>query len=175
MQSVSFVGSHVFYMLWLPTLFWLGQAQYGRHLTILLALCLYICNYIKDMLCLPRPQSPPVVKLASNLYSIEYGFPSAHSFNAVIMAGFTAHYFTQGIEGTPLATAMWIGAATFVFSIAFSRIYCGMHTLTDITGGLFLGVCMLYTWLHYFPIIEDWITHSNYGASSGAPARVRAA
>ena len=167
-KSVSFVGSHIFYMLWLPTMFWFGLAQYGRHLTILLALTLWVCNYVKDSLCLPRPTSPPVVKLASNLYSIEYGFPSAHSMNAVVMGGFSAVYCIQYANASaplsPLwAGAVWAAAVVFIINITFSRLYCGMHTVTDLIGGVLFGILLLAVWLTNFAAIEHWLTSSPYG------------
>ena len=157
-------------MLWLPTMFWFGLAQYGRHLTILLALTLWVCNYVKDSLCLPRPTSPPIVKLASNLYSIEYGFPSAHSMNAVVMGGFSAIYCIQhAYASTPLpplwAAAVWAGAIFFIINITFSRLYCGMHTVTDLIGGVLCGILLLAVWLANYDAIEGWLTSSPYGPS----------
>jgi dihydrosphingosine 1-phosphate phosphatase len=168
------VGSHVFYMLWLPMLFWCGQAQYGRHLTMLLALALWACNFIKDGLCLPRPTSPPVAKLSSQLYVIEYGFPSAHAMNSVLMAGFSAVYCVYHAYAdaplAPLAAAgVWAAAATFIVAISFSRLYCGMHTATDLVGGLLLGALLLALWLSNYATIEAWLTSSPYGTCGARP------
>jgi len=41
-------------------------------------------GFIKDMLCLPRPLSPPLHRITmSGSAALEYGFPSTHSTNAV--------------------------------------------------------------------------------------------
>lgn len=58
--------------------------RYARHLTLLMASCIFLSGIIKDMLCLPRPLSPPVVKLTSS-HQTEYGFPSSHTVSAVNM------------------------------------------------------------------------------------------
>eukprot|EP00160_Parvularia_atlantis_P011614 Unigene227_Nuclearia_a/m.829 Unigene227_Nuclearia_a/g.829 ORF Unigene227_Nuclearia_a/g.829 Unigene227_Nuclearia_a/m.829 type:complete len:429 (-) Unigene227_Nuclearia_a:55-1341(-) len=159
-MTASFIGSHVFYMLFLPMCFWFGFARFGRLLTSLLATSLYVVNIVKDYLCLPRPTSPPVVKLSSD-YKMEYGFPSAHAVNALNMAISTAMYYVMQSDPAPSWAAQvlaWTAAVSFIVLICVSRVYCGMHTVTDIVGGLVFGASLQYLWLSYYPYFDVWMT-----------------
>ena len=44
-----------FYITFLPTLIWSGEAELGIRLVLLMGLCLYVGNAMKDLLSAPRP------------------------------------------------------------------------------------------------------------------------
>lgn len=44
-----------FYITFLPTLIWSGEAELGIRLVLLMGLCLYVGNATKDLLSAPRP------------------------------------------------------------------------------------------------------------------------
>ncbi len=75
-----------------------------------------------------------------------HSFPSTHStMGAVFFGGLCAvvfrlapHPFWRG--GALLFCALAIGA------IAFSRVYLGAHWLSDVAGGVALGLCWLLFW-----------------------------
>lgn len=158
-MTASFIGSHVFYMLFLPMCFWFGYARFGRLVTSLLATSLYVVNIVKDFLCLPRPISPPVVKLSSD-YKMEYGFPSAHAVNCLNMAVSSALYYVTYAESISIMAkaSAWIACISFITIICLSRVYCGMHTMTDIIGGLAFGAVLQYCWANYYFHFDAWIT-----------------
>lgn len=71
----------------------------------------------------------------------QYGFPSTHSANSVSMA----LYFAELIyRHNPDPSALNLFAYAFLgvmaFSVVFGRLYCGMHSLTDVTVGSAMGV-----------------------------------
>ncbi len=71
----------------------------------------------------------------------QYGFPSTHSANSISMA----LYFAELIfRHNPSLTALDLLAYAFLsvmaFSVVFGRLYCGMHSLTDVTVGSMMGV-----------------------------------
>lgn len=39
----------------------------------------YVTSVLKDLFCVPRPYSPPLVRLSVGTHALEYGFPSTHS------------------------------------------------------------------------------------------------
>jgi membrane-associated phospholipid phosphatase len=57
----------------------------------------------------------------------------------------------------------WGCALAFIVTICFSRIYCGMHTFTDIMGGLMFGAVLQGIWVHYFPVFDFWMTTNDNG------------
>ncbi|KCV70740.1 hypothetical protein H696_03091 [Fonticula alba] len=143
---------------------------------MLMCVDIYVCNFIKDILCLPRPISPPVVRLDSGQgYSREYGFPSAHSINALNMPLYAVLYWVAhaslSIDGSgeyslsagvdslgwlPVGLAT-LASLTFTLTIGASRIYTGMHSLTDVAGGLILGMVISYFWQFAYPAVDAFV------------------
>src|ERR1700753_3553207 len=81
------LGTHTFFMIFLPLLFWCGCEEWGRALVNLLAYGVILSGVVKDLLCLPRPVSPPLQRITmSGSAALEYGFPSTHTTNAVSVA-----------------------------------------------------------------------------------------
>ncbi|MCB1877345.1 MAG: phosphatase PAP2 family protein [Chromatiales bacterium] len=80
-------------------------------------------------------QRPPVGELVMHSYS----FPSGHSLNAVTVYGFLAVLLAR--ELSPARRWIPYGMATVLIAgIALSRLYLGVHWLSDILGGIGLGL-----------------------------------
>jgi sphingosine-1-phosphate phosphatase 1 len=78
------MGNELFYSLFFPIWFWNIDGAIARKVSILWAIFMYIGQATKDILQMPRPATPPVMKLEAR-YLQEYGFPSTH---AMVAAGF---------------------------------------------------------------------------------------
>lgn len=131
----------------------------------MLAAGVYLTGFLKDMVCLPRPLSPPLARISmSGSAALEYGFPSSHSANAVSVA----FYAIYTIRQTPEAyhPYVWIGLqALFYFyavSIIFGRLYCGMHGFLDVIVGSALGALITAFYLVYNDWMESWIFSGSY-------------
>ncbi|HEY9198024.1 MAG TPA: phosphatase PAP2 family protein, partial [Gammaproteobacteria bacterium] len=71
-----------------------------------------------------------------------YSFPSTHTTLSIAVYGYLAVLIAR--ELTPARRwAPYIGAALLVIPIAFSRLYLGAHWLSDVLGGLALGLVTL--------------------------------
>jgi membrane-associated phospholipid phosphatase len=127
---VSLLGTHSSFLLLLPLFFWFGLAELGTHMLIILATGVYLTSFLKDLVCVPRPYSPPVERMTLvGSHALEYGWPSTHSTNAV------------GICLIALSEVDARGKALLIFyaaSVVLGRIYHGMHS---ISGALVL-VCL---------------------------------
>ncbi|KAG1308409.1 hypothetical protein G6F64_006062 [Rhizopus arrhizus] len=143
------LGTHTFFMVFLPILIWFGNAELGRNACFLTASGVFWSGFLKDFLCLPRPLSPPVHRLTmSPSVALEYGFPSTHSTNSVSVALFFISVACE--KFTPESPARFISflACTFyAASVVFGRIYCGMHSVTDCVGGTVLAY--LVYWIQW--------------------------
>ncbi|PPQ67328.1 hypothetical protein CVT26_007249 [Gymnopilus dilepis] len=84
----STLGTHTFFMIILPALFFFGYDELGRGLLIVIGLGIYLSSVVKDLFCSPRPFAPPVTRLTIGTHHLEYGFPSTHSTNSVSIALF---------------------------------------------------------------------------------------
>ncbi|KAJ1964391.1 Long-chain base-1-phosphate phosphatase [Dispira parvispora] len=153
----SLLGNHNFFLVGLPMLFWMGWTYFARSLVVLVLGVTFLSGWVKDWLCLPRPPAPPVVRLTWNeAHGFEYGFPSTHTCYSVSVGLFLLTWSEQ------LAVDWQWGArvliAMLVLSICVGRLYCGMHSLTDVTGGLVMGVAWWSVFHSGWPVVDQYIT-----------------
>ncbi|KIJ29297.1 hypothetical protein M422DRAFT_188721 [Sphaerobolus stellatus SS14] len=161
----SSLGTHTFFMTLLPAVFWFGSGQAGRGLVLVLGMGVYWTSFLKDLLCSPRPFTPPVTRLTIGKHHLEYGFPSTHSTNSVSMVLYvnTLLLRMENLSTTTLYTLQAI-MAIYAFTIIYGRLYCGMHSLTDCTVGTAVGAAV---WVTYWAIedqVETWLATAGWYA-----------
>lgn len=159
------LGTHTFFMAALPICFWCGYPGVGMALVHMLAFGVYFSGYVKDLLCLPRPLSPPLQRITmSGSAALEYGFPSTHTTNAVSVAFFCLYQMHSAKEDmAPWTYTLATGAFyCYAISISIGRIYCGMHGWFDVVFGGLLGA--LITWLRvtFGPMVDAWIVSGDW-------------
>ncbi|GAA6043883.1 hypothetical protein JCM8097_004283 [Rhodosporidiobolus ruineniae] len=142
--KTSLLGTHTFFMVFLPLWYWFSVREIGHGLLYVLAAGNYATSALKDALSVPRPLSPPVVRLSVGTHALEYGFPSTHSSNAVSMAFF----FSESLLTRNTGAWAWLNpvgilaAAFFAWSVAFGRLYTGMHSMADVFTGSSIGIIL---------------------------------
>jgi len=72
-----------------------------------------------------------------------YGFPSGHAMNGTVFIGLCVYLFIGYIYKRPLKIAAVSISTIFMLLMGLSRIYLGVHTLTDILGGYLAGLIVL--------------------------------
>ncbi|GAB1313444.1 Long-chain base-1-phosphate phosphatase [Madurella fahalii] len=159
------LGTHTFFMIGLPILFWCGFSGFGRGLVHILASGVFFTGFIKDMCSLPRPLSPPLQRITmSGSAALEYGFPSTHSANAVSVAvyGILMLRSESNIYSPTTTVALEALAWFYAVSIVFGRLYCGMHGFVDVIIGSLMGAAISLVEFYYAPALEAWLHSSNY-------------
>ena len=151
-------GSHTFYVIMLPLPAWLGSLNLTRDLVIVLGLGIYFSGAFKDLLCLPRPSSPPLKRLTMSHYtSTEYGCPSSHSANAIAVSTVLWYHIANNDTGlfTP-STKLWLYSGLFLYclTLVLGRLYCGMHGLVDVTIGGLIGLATVLLRLATKPMYD---------------------
>lgn len=123
----------------------------------------FFTGFIKDMLSLPRPLSPPLQRITmSGSAALEYGFPSTHSANAVsvaVYALFSLHSPECTLEPTT-RMILEILAYCYAFSITLGRLYCGMHGFVDVIIGSIMGALLSIIECTYGAAIDNYL-HSS--------------
>lgn len=142
------MGNEIFYCLFFPFWFWNVDGAIARKVGFLWGIFMYAGQATKDIVCMPRPASPPVAKLEER-YVAEYGFPSTH---AMVSAGLpislvVLSYARYNIN---LPVSILI-ASIFCLWVCSSRLYLGMHSLLDVIAGIIYSLLML---ILVMPILE---------------------
>ncbi|WVQ93301.1 hypothetical protein IAU59_000369 [Kwoniella sp. CBS 9459] len=152
-------GTHTFFMAFLPIFFFFGDPLKGRGLLYIVGLGIYVSSFAKDLVCTPRPYSPPVVRLSMSTHHHEYGFPSSHSTNSVSIAFFYGQYLFELREriGMSYVLSGWILLFVYAFSVVGGRLYTGMHSTADIIGGSLMGIFCWALWLVVGNASEAWV------------------
>lgn len=125
----------------------------------------FLTGFLKDLFSLPRPLSPPLQRInMSGSAALEYGFPSTHSANAVSAAVlFLLNMDQAGSSMEPRSKlAMQILSYAYMFSIAFGRLYCGMHGFLDVLVGSFIGAFVSIIEHSYGPTFQSYIHHGSW-------------
>ena len=76
------------------------------------------------------------------------GFPSGHSFSAVLCFGLLAYLLAPKMPSRFWKAAVIVAAVLIILFIGFSRIFVGDHYLTDVLAGYGLGIAwagLVYT------------------------------
>ncbi|QEN15891.1 phosphatase PAP2 family protein [Mycobacterium sp. ELW1] len=68
-----------------------------------------------------------------------FSFPSGHATGGVAVAVLLAWMAGWVIRGWTARVVLWAGAATAAGTMGFSRVYLGVHYLSDVVAGAFLG------------------------------------
>lgn len=153
-------------MLILPFLFWVADPTLGRLITVLFAINLYIGNFLKNILCLPRPPIGAVwvpAHLGRNILdNRDYGWPSTHCLNGIALPFFVLRYYYGFMwvweYPSPLVlTGMYTLAFLWSGSIAFSRMYLGVHSPADVQGGTIIGAICLRFFLSVCDSVDLWL------------------
>lgn len=159
------LGTHTFFMTFLPICFWCGYPDFGIALVHMLALGVYFSGALKDLVCLPRPLSPPLQRITmSGSAALEYGFPSTHTTNAVSVAVFSLHQlYISKSEWSPLSyDLLRLGCYFYATSITLGRMYCGMHGFFDIIAGAVLGASIAWIRICYGNMFDVWLIDGSW-------------
>lgn len=95
---------------------------------------------VKEMIGRPRPDEGLVSVL---LPAVGLSFPSGHATMAVLFYGFLAFLAWVHIPFRRLRIAVTAALATVSVAIGASRVYLGVHWLSDVLGGWTMGLFLL--------------------------------
>nr|WP_268254727.1 phosphatase PAP2 family protein [Bacillus zhangzhouensis] len=115
---------------------------YKRYYSIMLLFLLYLTektinHELKGLFARERPAFDHLVN------ETYYSFPSGHSMNAATIYPFIAYLLVEMIPWLKeKQKTVYLITGLCVFLIGISRMYIGVHYLTDVTGGFAIGLAL---------------------------------
>jgi len=135
----------------------------------ILASGVFLSGFIKDLLCLPRPLSPPLQRITmSGSAALEYGFPSTHTTNAVSVAVYAllSLYDPSPTVSPALKLFLEVLSYFYAISIIVGRVYCGMHGFFDVFVGSLLGAAISVVQFFYVSTLDEFLQSRSFKALS---------
>jgi undecaprenyl-diphosphatase len=87
-----------------------------------------------------RPVAAEMLRRANG-----YSFPSGHSLGSAVAFGALAYLTFRAIRSWPAKTAVIAFLYTLVASVALSRVYLGVHWISDVLAGVTVGTVWVTT------------------------------
>ena len=72
-----------------------------------------------------------------------FSFPSGHATIAAAFYGFIVYYLWRQAQNRSIRLNILFGGSLLILAIGFSRLYLGVHFLSDVLGGYLLGILWL--------------------------------
>ena len=148
MQVFSFLGTQNAYILLMSWLYWCVDNQLGIRVGIILLLSNGLNTAFKWIFHSPRPYwINPDLKALS--VESSFGIPSGHVMISTSVWGRIAMWVKKS----------WYAAVITVmlFFIGFSRLYLGVHFLSDVVAGWLLGISLLIILSQIEKPIARWL------------------
>ena len=103
---------------------------------------LLITSISKIIISRPRP----LIEVTATID--KYSFPSGHTLVSFVMYYFMAYILTINSDKYT-KIAYYIISTILVFTVAFSRLYLGVHYFTDVIGGFIIAIIYLIVFIKY--------------------------
>lgn len=139
-EALHFMGTDVFFILFLPLIYWSVNRRLGIRLLFALMFVGITSALLKEIFQRPRPFQ---VSNEVDMWITQdgYGLPSGHVMNIIIIWGYLAFELQK-------RWLYWL-VGILVILMGWARMYLGVHYPQDVIGGLILGAIgfWVYCWM----------------------------
>jgi membrane-associated phospholipid phosphatase len=135
----STIGIAIMYLLVAYTLWHRKERYWLLSFTLALPGGMLVNNIVKHLFNRARPGwDDPILTLTSS------SFPSGHTASATLFYGFISAYVAYRVKSSNFTRALFVFVAVVMVAlVGFSRIYLGVHYLSDILGAISLSMVWL--------------------------------
>ena len=131
-------------------LFWLASPRLAYRLFFAVLAADWLGDLLKHACCVPRPWilDPTLHPIAQAMEGISsWSFPSGHVVN------FSAFVFA--LAANRRSKPLWAAAILLALLMAFSRLWLGVHTPTDVLTGLAIALLAAIASARLAPVLES--------------------
>ena len=154
-SAFSLFGETLFSVLLICLVYWLVDKKLGERLVVTTFSSLICNNFLKGIVSRPRPYQAGVVSrveidnpfISTTGLNPQQSFPSGHSQMASGLFFSAALFFRKRWA--------WILAPLLTLGVMWSRMYFGVHYLTDTLCGMALGIVFAVFWDFIYRKAED--------------------
>ena len=154
MLLVSILGAPEFYLVVIPLILWCYSKSLGLRLLFLLSISAAFNAMLKILFHAPRPYW---VSAEVKAFSSEptFGMPSAAAQISLTFLGYICTWFKKRI--------LWLVCIVLIILVGISRMYLGVHFLTDILSGWIIALIILLVFLRYEKPAALWLSQKTPG------------
>lgn len=154
MRLVSFLGQEEFYLLLMPVLYWSVDSSLGIRLGMMLLLAQFTNTFFKLLGHGPRPYwlDQRVQALSTET---SFGIPSGHAQSSMGIFGLLAAQLRQ--------RGVTVLMAVVILLVGISRLYLGVHFLSDVLAGWLIGAALLWLFVKLDRPVSAWVERLNMG------------
>lgn len=132
---------------------WLASQKAYRSALVfflLMSVCPYLIFPIKEFFAYARPLA--VIQPPSSA-----AFPSGHAIVSCFLFGYSAWFLSLN-QNSRVQFRIWLAAITCILLISVSRLYLGVHWLSDILSGWALAICVLQLSIGLHKILSKYVS-----------------
>jgi membrane-associated phospholipid phosphatase len=153
-KAFTFLGNEIFFILFMPAVYWCVNSTHGLRMGVMLILSGQINTILKFAFHSPRPfwiddRVNPLVTEAS------FGLPSGHAQNAASIWG--------ALAVSAKHKTVTIITLVIIFFIGLSRLYLGVHFTRDVLLGWLIGALLVWIYFRLETSIKAWISPRTLG------------
>ncbi len=143
-KVLTHLGSALFLIsLVVLSLIFIKDKNYFINLSLNLSVVYVFSVIYKNFIKRERPISSLIPKPK------DYSFPSGHTMCSVAFYGFLIYLTNRYIKNKTIKIVFNVINSFIIFVVAFSRLYLGVHYLSDVICGFFLGLLSLFMYINY--------------------------
>ena len=153
MQTTAFTGTMIFISFFgsafmlitlsIGLVFLIKEKKYSKLIIINMILSHITNSILKVLIRRPRPERIQIV------HENGYSFPSGHSMAAFTYYGFIIYLINKNVKNKKIKYPIMIFLSLLILFIGISRIYLGVHYVTDVLGGFIFGFIYLVLFIKY--------------------------
>lgn len=162
-NAITYLGDPIVFVVISAILYIAYNKKFAKNLVLSLLLSYYLNGVVKELFQDPRPATNTDLTEELGVIESSYGFPSAHTQNAVTYWGYSSYEFKDRKKYHEIPMIPMI-LSIIILLVSISRIIIGTHDLQDIIGGLLLGIGFLLVFIYLEPILTPQFNKLNFNA-----------